>query len=314
MQDVFTISRVAQERRRGPIDFEAADLAAVARRLLHEVDAGIARSANSVERAREPFRYIATGVSDPGDISKHCAGTIELAPEVEQHDFMWTNCAMRRRGRKVMRVSRVFRSRDVRIRVGDEAFIAEPSGHELLDIVLGRRCTVANPTRDGIEGTVLDAVQLGGRFLMRVDLVVVPHGREPLHEVAGRHDTCARLPHELDRARIDARDVRNRAARRVLHRHGANAVQETLEPRLELIAPRVAFGGAGQVGERILFDGVNEPARLASRWDQVIPAPRREVTALPRDGRHVGRDRIDPAEVVEQPAVDAVGSQCGLDV
>ena len=61
------------------------------------------------------------------------------------------------------------------------------------------------------------------------------------------------------------------------------------------------------------FDRVDQAARLAGGGNQVIPAPGREMPALPADAGHVGGDRIEPAKIVQQPAVEAVGLQRRLD-
>src|SRR5262245_48108888 len=61
--------------------------------------------------------------------------------------------------------------------------------------------------------------------------------------------------------------------------------------------------------ERLRFDGVDQTARRPARRNQVIPASRREVSALAADGGHVQRDRIDAAKIVEQPAVQLFGSE-----
>src|SRR5262249_22461908 len=84
--------------------------------------------------------------------------------------------------------------------------------------------------------------------------------------------------------------------------------------RLELIAAGVLRRRAGKVAERILFDDVNEAARLARRRDEVVPATGREMTALSRHAGHVDGDRIEAAEVVQQPAVETVGLQGCLNV
>jgi hypothetical protein len=61
--------------------------------------------------------------------------------------------------------------------------------------------------------------------------------------------------------------------------------------------------------QRVLLDFVHEAARLAGGRNQVVPAPGCEVSALPPDPGHVGGQRIQAAEVVQQPAVDAVGGE-----
>ncbi len=148
---------------------------------------------------------------------------------------------------------------------------------------------------------------------MRRDLHVVPDGREPLDEIAGRHHVDAQLPDALDRARIHAGDVRDRPVRRVFHRQATLALEQPAELSLELEASRVAGGRPGQVREGPRFDLVNQPARLTVCRDEVVPAARGQVAALARDPRDVGGNRIQAAEVVEQPAVEPLGLKGRLD-
>ena len=79
--------------------------------------------------------------------------------------------------------------------------------------------------RDFVECAVFYPVQLVGGRAMRLDGPIVPDGGEPLNKVAGGHDLDARLLHELDRAGVHARDIRDRAVRRVFHRHAPQSRQ-----------------------------------------------------------------------------------------
>ncbi len=117
------------------------------------------------------------------------------------------------------------------------------------------------------------------------------------------------LPHQLDRAGVDPRDVRDGALRRVLHRDPPHALEQALQPQLELLAAGIAVGGAGQVRERVRLDGVHQGARLAGRGDEVVPTPRGEVSALPADAGDVHRDGVAAAEVVQQPPVELLRAQ-----
>ena len=80
-------------------------------------------------------------------------------------------------------------------------------------------------------------------------------------------------------------------------------------PASSCFAPGISLGGARQMSQRAGFDRVHQPARLAGRGNQVVPPPRRQMTALVSDARDVGRDRVDAAEVVEQPGVEPFGFQ-----
>ena len=66
--------------------------------------------------------------------------------------------------------------------------------------------------------------------------------------------------------------------------------------------------------KRVLFNRVHEAARFAFGGNQVIPAACREMTTLPRNSGHVGGNRVDAAEVVQQPRVQTVGLERRLDV
>src|SRR5262249_12806369 len=90
--------------------------------------------------------------------------------------------------------------------------------------------------------------------------------------------------------------------------------EEFLQAGLELIAAGVLRHRARQMRERLPLDLMDEAARLPGRRNQVEPAACREMAALAIDRRHVGGDRIETAEVGQQPAVDAVGFQGRLNV
>ena len=65
--------------------------------------------------------------------------------------------------------------------------------------------------------------------------------------------------------------------------------------------------------ERIFLDRVHEGARFADRGNEVVPAAGGEMAALAVDGSDVGGQRVDAAEVVQQPAVEAVRLKGSLD-
>ena len=132
-------------------------------------------------------------------------------------------------------------------------------------------------------------------------------------EIARRHDIHSGFSDQLDRARVHASHVRNRAVGRVFHRDPLLPRQQTAEAGFERLASRIVLGGAGKMRERAPLDGVHELARLAAGGNQIEPAPCRQVPGLPGDRRDVGRDRVQPPEVVEQPGVESVGGERGLD-
>ena len=78
---------------------------------------------------------------------------------------------------------------------------------------------VAHARSRRLERPILDAVQLLGRLVVRRDGLVAPVRLELLDQVAGRHHLDALRAHQLDRAGIDARDIRNGADGRIFHRN-----------------------------------------------------------------------------------------------
>ena len=87
---------------------------------------------------------------------------------------------------------------------------------------------------------------------MRRDLRrLVPHGREPLDEIAGRHDLDAALAHELDRAGVDARRHREWRSRASTPSPRAAARRAAAQARFELLASGIPFGRPGQMSERV---------------------------------------------------------------
>ena len=217
------------------------------------------------------------------------------------------------RGGEVMRVAGILLRRDARRRIGDQAFIREPADHLLLNVVLGGRDAVAQPPRDFFEGLVLDAIELLGRGAMRRDRGLAPARLELLDQIARRHDFGADRRDQLDGAGIDARHVRDRAVRRVLHRHALRCRSSNVgEAGMQLRAPRVDRLRAGQVIEVVALDGVHQRPGLAGLRDQVEPAPRGEVAGAAHPGEPV-RHRVRPLEVVEEPGIEPIGLEGSLD-
>ena len=61
--------------------------------------------------------------------------------------------------------------------------------------------------------------------------------------------------------------------------------------------------------KRVALDGVDEPTRFAGRRNQVVPAPCRQMPATSIDAGDLDGNRIETVEVVQQPAVDAIGRE-----
>ena len=317
VEDLVPVARASEDGRGGAIDLPAPDIIASAAAFPHQRHRGVARVPDRAEGVKKPFRSIAElpRISHPGDIGIYRAFALEFAPEIEQHQRARADRPRRLGGRQVVRIAGVLVHRDIRRRIGDEPLVGKPSGHELLDLVLVRRAALADAPRDRVERLILDAMQLVGCLAVRRDLRVVPDGGETLDQIPRRDDrqaVAAALANELDRSGVHARDVRNRASGGVLHRHAAETRDEALQACFELLAARIALGRAGQVRERVRFNGVDKFARLAGGGNQVIPAARGQMAGLARDGGDVGGDRIDAAKVVEEPGVQPFRDKRGL--
>jgi hypothetical protein len=63
------------------------------------------------------------------------------------------------------------------------------------------------------------------------------------------------------------------------------------------------------MGERVPLDGMDQSARLFARGNQVVPAAGGKMSALTIDGGQIARDWIQPAKVVQEPAVDFISAK-----
>ena len=86
-------------------------------------------------------------------------------------------------------------------------FFFEPARDELLDVVFSCRFVGANVARDLGERFQDDAVQLVGRFDVRLLLRWCPDSFKPLDQFGARDDFHAEGMDKLDRAGIHARHV-----------------------------------------------------------------------------------------------------------
>ena len=173
-------------------------------------------------------------VADPRDVGEDCARAIELSPQVEQHDLARPDGPMIGFRRHVVRVAGVAGRRHDGRRIAHQPFVSKPARHQLLNVVLGRRRARGHPRGDGGKRLIFDAIQLLRCALVSIDRGLVPDGREPLDEIAGRHDVDAELANQFDRARIDASQIGNRALRRIFHRDASHPGQQLAQSGLEL--------------------------------------------------------------------------------
>ena len=162
------------------------------------------------------------------------------------------------------------------------------------------RCIAMSSTDGLVRG--MPAEDTGGP-------ITVPVGRETLDKIARRDDFDSELSDELDRARIDASDVGDRAARRIFHRDALLICKQAANPGLQLVASGILFRCARQMVQSVTFDGVDETPWLRRSRNEVVPTSRRQMAALPPDRRELDGNRVQAAEIVEQPTVEAIGAQ-----
>ena len=156
--------------------------------------------------------------------------------------------------------------------------------------------------RDLAEGFIDDRSKRARGALMARELLARQRRLEALNQIGGRDDFDSDRADDFDRARIDARDVRNRAAGRIVHRDSARAAEHLAQCRDHLVVRSIDdFFDAERV-EPMRLDRGHYRARLAVRWHEAEPSPRRD--AVRRQSEDSIRERVAQAEVVEQPAVE----------
>ena len=208
-----------------------------------------------------------------------------------------------------MRVRTVLARRDVRTVVGGKAAGGELVLDPAHQLVLGERRAAAHARSCARERLLRDACDDLGRATMRLELRLRPHGEESRDQIGGGHDGRARGTHHLDHAGGNPVDHGNRVAGRILHRR-LLAAHEAGDLRLERL-PRgidTTFPRRGPVRPRSGLDRVRDRDRRAVARDPREHAPRRETFSAEQRLR----DRIDAAEVVEQPSIDVRFRQGGL--
>jgi hypothetical protein len=132
---------------------------------------------------------------------------------------------------------------------------------------------------------------------MRLELRRAPAGLELLDEVTRRKDFYPPRPDSLGRASVHPGQVRDRALRRILHRHAAQSREQPVKARFMLLQAGVHALLTRQVVEVRALDGVDQTPWLTDRRNQVVPPTRGHVTATGQPCQLAG-DRVGPVEVV----------------
>ncbi len=147
-----------------------------------------------------------------------------------------------------------------------------------------------------------DAGDVFGRAPVREQVIVAPGGVEARHEFPRRHDGGAGGADHLQHPGRDAIEVWHRITRRVLH-SDALAANDLLQVCLERTPRRVALTSpaARPAPPGPLFDVVRDGDRGADARDEDEDPPR-EVHVL--EAEEVAGDRVGPAKVVQEPAVE----------
>ena len=123
-------------------------------------------------------------------------------------------------------------------------------------------------------------------------------------------DLQARRMHQEVSA-VHRRYRRDLVARRVLHGHATGAAQDAPELAIPNPPGRVGRRGARNSVQRVGLDGVDELLRLPARRHVAVPAPRADPVRI--EPEHAVRDGVRAAKIVEEPAVQLLLLQRGLD-
>ena len=202
---------------------------------------------------------------------------------------------MHGRGRQVVRVAGVLGGRDVR----RQSLISPSSrnqpaiscwmSYSVVATPSRRRCATASKARSLTRYSLSDA------WRCVVDRVRVPDGGEALDQIAGRDDLGARLTHQLDRAGVDARDIRDRARGEYSIATRRDAGQQRAQAGLELIAAGVLRSSC-PAGARASSFRSRGPGRAARRWRESG-----STSGAWRDGRPGGRPPVTSAAIGFRP-------------
>ena len=125
---------------------------------------------------------------------------------------------------------------------------------------------------------------------------------EMLNQIGGRDHLDSHRADDFDRARVDARDVRNRAAGRIVHRDSARAAERRAQRGNHFVVRAIDDLFGGERVEPMRFDGGHYRARLAVGRDEAEPSTGRDTVVGQAEDSI--RERVAQAEIVEEPAVE----------
>ena len=296
----------------GAVDFVSPEVTAIADRRLHQCDGRVAPVACGGKGRRELGRRRGPRKADPGDVGEHRTRFWQLTPEIDQNALVGTNLPVGGASGLIVRIAGVLLRRHVRHRVGHQPLVAKPLDHRLLHLYFGQRGAGRHSLTDHLECAILDAIQpLTGREVCG-ERRLRPDRLETLREISRRDDRRPALPDRFDRPGVDARHVGDGVARRILHRHSLDTLQQVAKPCRQLLSSGVHVLFAGQLIEIMALDGVHQPARRALGRDEVVPAPGGHLSRSRQSGEP-RRNGVETLEIVEQPAVELLVPESPLD-
>lgn len=114
---------------------------------------------------------------------------------------------------------------DDRRRLSHQTSRGEARHHGFLYGDFADRTTCRNRLSDPGEGFIDDRSERSCRALMAGELVAGQRRLKALNEIGRGDDLDSHRADDFDRARIDARDVRNRAPGRMVHRDSPRAAE-----------------------------------------------------------------------------------------
>ena len=293
---------------RGPIHLRAGRQL----RRLDQPQRGITRLENDRSDALDFFRHFVAQEIDARQIAGNATGRVQRRGEIEQQDASATGHRRVFLRRQIVRIGRVRVDRDHRSAFGDHSLLRPPRLQELEQLVFGGRIPFAHAPGCFLRHRFLIGREQVGRARLRRELLGRQDAHDLRHQIRARHHLGPQRPDELDRAGVDAAEGGNVVARRILHGDFPQSAQHRGQFMIARPPGRVDRGRARHTVERFRLDGVHQLARLASCRDQAVPTARAHAGV--RQAEHAIGDLVGLSKIEEEPAVELVGLQDGLDL
>jgi hypothetical protein len=304
---------VADDVAGGVVGLPAGDGTAFGVGALDDGDGGVAGVADGVE---DEVLAIGGGAADdagPGDVVPDGGGVVgQLGPDIDEDEVTLADGAGGFGRGVVVGVGGVGAGGAVGAVVGPEAGLGDFGVEELDNAELVGGGIAAGGFADEAPAGGEDGVEAALGFEVGGDLGFGEDSLEDADEVGGADDVLAEFAEELDGARVDHGDVHDGVAWGVLHGDGGRAVEEGDELGFELLPTGIFGFGSGEGVELEGLDAVDELAGFADGGDEVEPAAGDEGIFVEAEDA-VG-DGVAVVVVVEEPAVEVVVAQGGLDV